>query len=114
MAHWLDTFPHKICASVILKNNKIKFWKVGENPLKDKYNIPALEKEHPEYSYKEQYFEVNNKFEHNVVFEVEAVEWFRQWDLHEDFKGSSPFVQEKFEGLIGGRYQIISPIKTGN
>nr|WP_243156853.1 phage antirepressor KilAC domain-containing protein [Clostridium beijerinckii] len=53
MAHWCDTWPHIIIASVILKDNKIKLWKVGQNPLRDKYSIEMLIKEHPEYSYEE-------------------------------------------------------------
>jgi len=114
MAHWCDTWPHTIVASVILKDNKIKLWKVGENPLKDKYDIKALEAIHSEYSYQEKEFAVYDDWEHEKVFNQYSKEWFKQWELHENYKGSSPFEEDGFEGLIGGRYEIIKTLKVGD
>ncbi|MBX4267171.1 hypothetical protein [Clostridium estertheticum] len=91
MKHWLNTFPHKIYATTILKDNKIIYWKVGQNRLKDTYNIENLIKNHPSYSYEEHCFEVNTSTEHKNIFQIESVEWFRQFGLHEKFKGISPF-----------------------
>lgn len=114
MAHWSDTWPHVIVASVILKNNKIKLWKVGENRLKDKYNIEALIKEYSEYSYQEKEWTVQNDLGHNKVFGEHSKIWFRQWELHEDYKGCSPFEEDDFQDLVGGRFKVIKPLKIGD
>lgn len=91
MAHWCDSWLHTIVASVILKDNKIMQWKVGQNRLKDKYNIEGLIKAHPEYSFQEKEWDVHNITGHNKVFSKYSKKWFRQWELHEDFVGDSPF-----------------------
>ncbi len=85
MPHWLDTYPHTVYASVILKDNKIVVWKVGQYSCKDYLFDPNI------YTVQEQAFVVNSSEEHNRVFEKDAKDWFRQWDLHEDFRGMSPF-----------------------
>jgi len=94
MAHWCDTWPHVIVASVILKDNRIMLWKVGENRLSDKYNIEGLIREHPEYSYKEKEWIVNNGGVNNKVFYECLKKWFNQWKLHEDHMEGSPFILE--------------------
>lgn len=114
MAHWSDTCPHVILASVILKDNKIKLWKVGENPLKDKYNIEALVKEHTRYSYQEKEWTVFNDLGHKKVFNEHSRNWLKQWELHEEFKGCSPFEEDGFEDLIGDRYEVVKDLKIGN
>jgi hypothetical protein len=116
MAHWCDTYPHIIVASVILKNNKIKLWKTGENRLKDKYNIDMLIKEHPEYSYQEKEWTAYNDLGHNKVFAEYSKDWFRQWELHEDYKGMSPFEEDDFDlsKVFGGRFEVIKPLKVGD
>lgn len=116
MAHWCDTWPHIIVASVILKDNKIKLWKVGEYSLKDKYNIEALMKEHPEYSYQEKEWTVYNDLGHNKVFREHSRKWFSQWKLHEKHIGGSPFEEDDFDlsEVFGGRFKIIKPLKIGS
>lgn len=116
MAHWCDTWPHIIIASVILKDNKIKLWKVGQNPLRDKYSIEMLIKEHPEYSYEEKKWTVNNDLGHNKVFYEHSKNWFRQWELHPQHLGGSPFVDDDFdfEKIFGGRYEVVKPLKIGD
>lgn len=116
MAHWCDTWPHEIVASVILKDNKIKLWKVGENALRDKYNISMLVKEHPEYSYQEKEWTVHNDKGHNLVFGEYAPDWFKQWNLHEDYRGMSPFEKDDFDlsGAFEGRFQVLKPLKLGD
>lgn len=91
MANWLETYPHTITASVILKNNKIRLWKLGQNKLSEDYTIESLVSKHPEYSYMEKDFIVNNKEEHSEVFNKLGVEWFNKWELHDDFKGLKPY-----------------------
>lgn len=34
---------------------------------------------------------VYNSEEHNKAFKVYAREWFKQWEVHEDFIGASPY-----------------------
>lgn len=115
MAHWCDTCPHVIVASVILKDNKIKIWKVGQNPLKEKYNIDVLVKEHPEYSYQEKEWIVFNDLGHNKVFDEHSKDWFKQWELHEDYHGFSPFEDDSgFNEMLGERFECIMPLKIGN
>lgn len=91
MPHWVETYPHTIWASVILKDNKISDWKIGQNRLSQKYNIQSLHEAHPEYTYEEHSWEVSDDDEHSDVFDIHASEWFRQWELHEDFIGSKPY-----------------------
>ncbi|WP_271814209.1 hypothetical protein [Clostridium beijerinckii] len=116
MAHWCDTWPHVIIASVILKDSKIKLWKVGQNPLSEKYSIKELIKEHPEYSYEEKKWTVYNDLGHNKVFYEHSKNWFRQWELHEQHIGGSPFIDEDFdfEEIFGGRFQVVKPLKIGD
>ncbi|MZK54169.1 hypothetical protein GT711_28390 [Clostridium beijerinckii] len=116
MAHWCDTWPHIIIASVILKDNKIKLWKVGQNPLRDKYSIEMLIKEHPEYSYEEKKWTVYNDLGHNKVFYEHSKNWFRQWELHPQHLGGSPFTDDgfDFEKIFGGRFEVVKPLKIGD
>lgn len=99
MAHWADTWPHVVVASVILKDNKIIFWKIGESSLKNSFSIEALIKDHPRYSYQEKKWTVNNDDEHNDIFYKYSREWFKQWEVHEDHVGCSPFEYDDFEKL---------------
>lgn len=116
MAHWCDTWPHEIVASVILKDNKIMLWKVGQNPLSDKYMVGGLEKDHPEYSYFEKRWTVHNNLGHNKVFDEHSKNWLKKWELHEDFRGSSPFQEDDIDlsNIFGGRFEIVKPLKIGN
>lgn len=86
MAHWIDTYPHNIFTSVILKDNKIILWKTGGHTLKDNYLIDKTK-----YSYFENCFVANCKEEHDLIFEERSIEWFKQWELHENFNGFSPY-----------------------
>lgn len=91
MLHWCNTFPHEIYASVILKDNKIKMWKVAASKLSRDYNIARLIEERSEYAYEEIAFTANNNEEHCKIFSKDAVDWLNQWELHEEFEGFSPF-----------------------
>jgi hypothetical protein len=73
-----------------VKNNKIKLWKVGDRKLSEKYAIYELMKQRPEYSYSEFTWSVKNSEEHNEVFDLHAPKWFRQWEIHEGYKGFDP------------------------
>lgn len=91
MAHWADTYPHKVYASVLLLDGKIYNYKIGdsywEHPTEAKMrysdfkNIDRMRVEHT-------FFEVNNDAEHNAAFEVLATDWFKQWAVHENHVGA--------------------------
>jgi len=91
MAHWVDTYPHKVYASVLLLDGKIYNYKIGQNywehpgevkmRITDFHKIDRMTVEHT-------YFEVNNDQEHRDAFAVLAVNWFKNWEIHEDHVGS--------------------------
>jgi|GEM_PF-875062 ASCH domain. len=82
--HWSDRYPHDLHASAILKNGKIKRWKVGNGKLSNKYNIDLLM---PDYSYQEKTWTVNNFLESQDVFNRHSPDWFRQWPHADDYIG---------------------------
>ena len=81
--NWLNTYPHRIYASVLLLNGQIKDYKIGENYWKSPYavtirgqvTIDELFKCTTEYTY----WDVNNDEEHNKVFDVYARDWLEQF-----------------------------------
>lgn len=96
MPHWVETYPHTIWANVVLKDNKIVNWSVGERKWEHHFSMTRYFKVPFNFDdYKDEIvqnlsWEVQNDKEHNDVFEILAPEWFRQWEIHEDFKGSKP------------------------
>jgi len=110
---WLETYPHSVFASVILVDNKIMLWKVGEYTLHSGYRIDLSK-----CSYEEKEFVVNNDDEHNDVFEKLSKDWFRQWKMHEKHQGGTPFDDEPKIGdtiNIGGhQLEIVSTLKKGS
>lgn len=117
MPHWSDEYPHDLHATVILKDNKIKLWKVGDGKLNQKYDIDRTIQEHPEYSYQEKTWSVNSDAEHNDVFNIHAPGWFRQWKMHEKAHGGTPwddsFTQAELDQVFGGRYSFVKALKAG-
>lgn len=91
MAHWVDTYPHKVYASVLLLDGKIYNYKIGEDywkhPLEVKMRFSDFEKI-DRMTVEHTYFEVNNVEEHNAAFKVLAREWFKSWEIHEDHIGA--------------------------
>lgn len=91
MAHWVDTYPHRVYASVLLLDGKIYNYKIGQNhwehPAEVKMRLSdfnKIDRMTVEYTY----FEVNNDEEHNAAFEVLARDWFKNWEIHENYIGS--------------------------
>jgi hypothetical protein len=93
--HWVDTYPHEVYASVLLLDNKIINYKIGERfwstPLEAKiYTRKQIDFEKLKTEYTS--WTVYNSEEHNKAFEVYAREWFKQWEVHDDyFIGASPY-----------------------
>ncbi|MGU8523301.1 hypothetical protein ACV3OO_11785 [Clostridium perfringens] len=79
MKHWVETYPHKVYTSVLLLNNEIIDYFIGEHYWKTPYNVTLR----GEINYKDlskcetRYvsWEVNNSKEHCEVFEKLAKEW---------------------------------------
>lgn len=90
---WYDEYPHSVYASVLLLDGKIESWEIGNPPKKSPYDFSAYWKRNRLNDYTSQYteFVVNNDLEHNEAFEILAREWFKQWPIAEDFKGSKPY-----------------------
>lgn len=93
---------NKFWASALLYDGKLKFWRISPN-----------KKSCPEDFYKDFYyanekmtdfidtslckvenklFEINETITHEMIFEQLAPEWFRQWKLIENYKGSKPYL----------------------
>ncbi|MGG3874692.1 hypothetical protein [Brevibacillus laterosporus] len=91
MKDWSDTYPHKVYASVLLLDGKIYSYRIGpsywESPFEVKMRVsdfPKIKRMTVEHTS----FEVNNDQEHTEAFTVQAVNWFKNWEIHDDHLGS--------------------------
>ncbi|MBD1379133.1 hypothetical protein [Metabacillus arenae] len=94
MAHWVDTYPHEVYASVLLLDNKIYNYKIGQHyweypfQVKMRYSdFDKLDKMEAKYTS----FTVENDEEHENAFRIHAREWFKQWEIHKENIGSKPY-----------------------
>lgn len=94
MKHWVDAYPHKVFASVLLLDGKIYGWKIGDRYWDSPYEVrmkindfDKLDRMRAEHTY----WIVYNSKEHNDVYEIHAKEWFKQWEIHEDLPGFKPY-----------------------
>lgn len=79
--NWIETYPHKIYASVLLLDNKIIDYLIGEHYWKSPYNVTLrgqipyndLCKCKTEYTF----WNVDNREEHNKVFSKLAKDWIK-------------------------------------
>lgn len=89
MKHWVDIYPHIITASMITKENEMIDWKIGQYPLRDKYNVGALRK--AGYKYVEKMYIANNSNQHNKAFNL-AASWMKGYGVQVDpFRASCPW-----------------------
>ena len=99
MAHWVETYPHTVYASVLLKDNKIIDWKIGQRRWTDIFSMTRRFKrpfnldDYAGETVESTEFEVNNSEEHNRVFSELAREWFKQWEIDESL-GNPPYKVE--------------------
>jgi len=93
MKYWLDIYPHSIFASVLLLDGKIENWKIVNYPKKHPLEFTGFWKRDRlnDYACEWKEFVCNNGKEHNEAFEEWAPEWFKQWLIADDFKGSPPY-----------------------
>lgn len=82
MKHWIETYPHKIYASVLILDNKVMDYKIGERKWEHVYDVTLrgqIEiKDLERCKVKNTYWEVNNINEHGIVFNVLAKEWIEK------------------------------------
>lgn len=82
---WHDEYPHSLYASVSLVDNKITGWKISNNILDwSSRNYGGGIVEYTE-------FVVNDDKEHGEVFYKLGHEWFKQWEIADNFRGGKPY-----------------------
>jgi hypothetical protein len=97
---WDEAYPHSVYASVLLnEEGKILNWRIGSYYWKQPIEAKMRFRDYAKISlltvrYKE--FIVNNDYEHDKAFEVDAIEFFKQFELAEDHIGASPFEEDDF------------------
>lgn len=97
MAHWVETYPHTVYASVLLKDGKITNWKIGQRrwehnmDMTRMFKLPFNLADYEGETVESTSWEVNNDKEHNEVFESLAREWMKQWEVHEECNGNPPY-----------------------
>jgi hypothetical protein len=102
MVHWSDEYPHELHANVLLLDNKIECWKVGNTkadegywPFRAHWKIDRMRLKPVDgydvwnlgdYEIQTKTWIVNNDKEHDDVFNIHAPEWFKQWEHADDYK----------------------------
>ena len=87
---WLETYPHSIWANVGLdENEEIIYWKTVNYKKDgigcvDKGVLKFIKMEHKE-------FICNNPEEHNLAFEKQSEDFYKQWKISKDFFGFRPY-----------------------
>ena len=81
MKSWLNTYPHKIYASVLIFEGKVIDYKIGQNYWEDVYNVTLRGQISVRDLFRSKvlntYWEVNSEKEHQEVFEKLAKEWVK-------------------------------------
>ena len=90
----MSEYPRKLYASVLLYDNKIVMWKVGESYWEDytrvsvKGRLPG-----PIREMKTVYtdFEAKDSYENNRIFDWDSKLWFKNWEVHEQCAGAPAY-----------------------
>jgi hypothetical protein len=91
--HWSDEYPHMIYVSVLLLDNRIENWKVGNyqwhNPGECKcyWKFKRLK----DYKVQSIGFWCKNDEEHNRVFTELAPKWLKQFKHAKDYRLSRAY-----------------------
>ena len=99
MAHWVHTYPHTVYASVLLLDNKIINWKIGDRRWTDIFSMTRRIRRDRPFNINDYTgetvesigFEVNNSDEHDHAFAVLAKEWFKNWEVHPNHEGGPAY-----------------------
>ena len=95
---YLDAYPHTVYCSVALLDNQIVNYKIGGHfwskeiiSWRGQVTYDQMKEVVVEYVS----IEVNNDEEHSKAFEVDSVEWMKQWKIHEQYRGGRPYEKEE-------------------
>ncbi|MGE6599686.1 hypothetical protein [Bacillus proteolyticus] len=94
MAHWVDTYPHDVYASVLLLDGEIYNWKIGQRYWKSPWGMTwrfPLPESMDKFTVETNKWTVNTPKEPEEVFQNHAREWFKQWEVAEGYVGSNPY-----------------------
>lgn len=79
MNSWLETYPHKVYASVLLLDGKVVDYKIGKNYWKSPFYVSLRGQitldELKRCKTKYRFWEVNSDKEHNEVFNTLGKAW---------------------------------------
>lgn len=82
MSSWLETYPHKVFASVLILNNEVVDYKIGEHCWNDVKEVTLRGQISLEDLFKSKIlntsWKVNSREEHNMVFKKIAREWINE------------------------------------
>ena len=94
---WHDEYPHSIFASVLLLDNKIEGWKVGNRRWESPVEAKALWKMDrlKDYQVQSMGWDVYSIEAHNEVFSVHSKNFFKQWEIADDFRLTPPYEEEE-------------------
>lgn len=100
--HWINTYPHEIHASVLLLDGKIENYKIGQSPKESPVEFRHFWKMDrlKDYESKTTSFTANSSEEHNRIFDKDALEWMKQWELADDYSLNNPFSRFKDESEV--------------
>jgi hypothetical protein len=102
---WDEKYPHSIYANVLLdEEGKILNWKTVNYCWREPAEVKMYYKQVQridKFTVQHKEFIVNNDYEHNKVFEVDAVEFYKQFELAKDHIGTSPFEKDDFFNCEG-------------
>ena len=91
-----NEYPHRIFASVVLLDNKIMNWKIV-NYRWTKKNMGDSKQQLIIYDYldkitvRSRSFIAHSPKEHSKIFKVKARKFFKQFEIHEWFRGMKPY-----------------------
>lgn len=82
-----DNYPHMLYISVLLLDNRIENWKVGNRKWINPYEVSGFWKIDRMKDYKVQWvgYLCKNEQEHCKVFEELAPKWLKQWKYAKDY-----------------------------
>lgn len=85
---WCDNYPHMVYVSVLLLDNKIENWKVGQHKWERPCDATAYWKVNRLKDYKVQHvgYWCKNSEEHEKVFNKLAPKWLKQFKYAKGYR----------------------------
>lgn len=88
-----DTYPQQIFATALLLDGKIENWWVGKVDSENQFRLQDLwiTDRLDDYKIVDTSWKVYTPEEHDRVINELSVEWFKQWDVAEGYRGFRPY-----------------------